>query len=118
VALTGSNGSDPPRARVSWNVGHAGVAVVLWGVALVLFWRLLRSWDDITGANLGCTDKSRGANWWVPGALGLFAGAGLYALITPPYRRLYVVLSVLTTLGIGGGIYLYSFAVRLGQCLS
>jgi hypothetical protein len=30
----------------------------------------------------------------------------------------YVVLSVLTTLGIGGGIYLYSFAVRLGQCLS
>jgi hypothetical protein len=78
VALTdGSNGSDPPRARVSWNVGHAGVAVV-----------------------------------W------LVAGAGLYALITPAYRRLCVVLSVLTTLGIGGGIYLYSFAVRLGQCLS
>ena len=91
---------------------------MLWGVTFVLLWQLLRSWDDITGANLGCTGKSRGANWWVPGALGLFAGAGLYALITPPYRRLYVVLSVLTTLGIGGGIYLYSFAVRLGQCLS
>jgi hypothetical protein len=68
------------------------------------------------GANIGCTDKSRGANWWFLGALGVFAGAGLDALITPPYRRLYVVLSVLTTLCIGGGIYLYSFAVRLGQC--
>jgi hypothetical protein len=118
VAGTGSNGSDPPRARESWNVSHVGVAVVLWAVALALFWRLLRSWDDITGANLGCTDKSSGPNWWVPGALGVFVGAGLYALITPPYRRLYVVLSVLTTLGIGGGLYLYSFAVRLGQCLS
>ena len=91
---------------------------MLWGVTLVLLWQLLRSWDDITGANLGCTGKSRGASWWVPGALGLFAGAGLYAVITPPYRRLYAILSVLTTMGIGGGIYLYSFAARLGQCLS
>jgi hypothetical protein len=118
VAVTGNNGSDPPRAREPWNVGHVGVAVALWVVALVLFWRLLRSWDEITGVHLFCTDRSSGANQWVPGALGLFAGAGLYALITPPYRKRYVVWSVLMTLGIGGGIYFYSFAVWFGQCLS
>ena len=105
------------QAREPWNLGHIGLAVALWAAFLVVFWRLLGSWDDITGATRNCTGPSGSANWWVPGVLGLLAGAGTYAFITPPYKPRYIMWSVLLTLILGGGIYLCAAAIGIDRCM-
>jgi hypothetical protein len=115
VAATGSD--DRPRAGDRWGLVRVGAAVA-WGAAfLAVFWRLLNSWDNITGASYGCSSQSHPSSLWVPGTLALLAGAGLYALFTPPHRLRYAVWSGLFAVALGVCIYGYALLSQLGPCV-
>jgi hypothetical protein len=116
VAATGDN--ERSETRESWDLVRIGVAVGLGAAFLAVFWRLLTTWDDITGAAYGCNSDHHSSNMWVPGALALLAGAGLYTLITPPHRWKYLIWSILFTVALGGSIYAYAALPQLGACLS
>jgi hypothetical protein len=116
VAAAGDG--ERPRTRDSRGLVRLAVAVALAAAFLAVFWRLLTTWDDITGAAYGCNSDHHSSNFWVPGALALLAGAGLYTLITPPHRWKYLVWSIVFAVALGASIYVYAASFQLGACLS